>query len=60
MLATPRILTRSTPVLHGPKKSYQKIEKADLALAITSRRLCPYFQSNCVVVWTYLPIKQVL
>ncbi|RDY13587.1 hypothetical protein CR513_01451, partial [Mucuna pruriens] len=40
---------------------YQRIEKAALALIITSRRLRPYFQGYNIVVWMDLPIiKQVL
>ncbi|RDX59136.1 hypothetical protein CR513_61895, partial [Mucuna pruriens] len=74
LLATPPILTRpilSNPllvylsisddiILHSLDKQYQKIEKAALTLIITSRRLRPYFQSNCVVIRTNFPIKQVL
>ncbi|RDX61767.1 hypothetical protein CR513_59972, partial [Mucuna pruriens] len=44
-------------VLQGLEKWYQKIEKATITSIITSRRLRPYFQSNCVVVRTGMPIK---
>ncbi|RDX78897.1 Retrovirus-related Pol polyprotein from transposon opus, partial [Mucuna pruriens] len=47
-------------VLQGPKKRYQKIEKAALALVVASRRLRPYFQGHDIVVQTNLPICQVL
>ncbi|RDX79747.1 hypothetical protein CR513_39788, partial [Mucuna pruriens] len=57
MLATPPILTRLDP---GAERRYQKIEKAALALVITSRRLCPYFQNYGIVVRTDIPICQVL
>ncbi|RDX93385.1 hypothetical protein CR513_24366, partial [Mucuna pruriens] len=45
-------------VLQGAKRRYQKIEKAALALVITSRRLRPYFQSYNIIVQTDLPIRQ--
>ncbi|RDX82663.1 Retrovirus-related Pol polyprotein from transposon opus, partial [Mucuna pruriens] len=47
-------------VLQGAEQRYQKIEKAALALVVTSRRLRPYFRSYSVIVWTDLPIRQVL
>ncbi|RDX58164.1 hypothetical protein CR513_62541, partial [Mucuna pruriens] len=39
---------------------YQRIKKATLTYVITIRRLQPYFQSNQIIVWMELPIKQVL
>ncbi|RDX66937.1 Retrovirus-related Pol polyprotein from transposon 17.6, partial [Mucuna pruriens] len=50
----------TSKVLHGAEIRYQKIEKAALALVITSHRLHPYFQSHSITVWTDLPIRQVL
>ncbi|RDX76976.1 rnhA, partial [Mucuna pruriens] len=47
-------------VLQGSETRYQKIEKAALALVITSRRLRPYFQNFDIVVRMDLPIRQVL
>lgn len=43
--------------LQGVELRYQKIEKADFALAVTARRLRPYFQSCQVIVRTNLPLK---
>ncbi|RDX85436.1 Retrovirus-related Pol polyprotein from transposon 17.6, partial [Mucuna pruriens] len=62
MLATPPTLTKLTPryTSSDTKKRYQRIEKAALALVITSRRLRSYFQGHSIVVRTDLPIKQVL
>ncbi|RDX82658.1 Retrovirus-related Pol polyprotein from transposon 17.6, partial [Mucuna pruriens] len=47
-------------VLQGAELRYQKIEKAALALVVTSRRLRPYFQNYGIIVKTNLPIRQVL
>ncbi|RDX68312.1 hypothetical protein CR513_52723, partial [Mucuna pruriens] len=47
-------------VLQGPEKRYQKIEEVVLALIVTSRRLCQYFQGYHVIVQTDLPIWQIL
>ncbi|RDX87393.1 Retrovirus-related Pol polyprotein from transposon 17.6, partial [Mucuna pruriens] len=47
-------------VLQGPKKRYQKIEKATFALIVISRRICPYFQGYHIIIWTDLPIWQIL
>ncbi|RDX76643.1 hypothetical protein CR513_43344, partial [Mucuna pruriens] len=44
----------------GLERRYEKIEKVALVLIVTSRRLCPYFKSNHIIVRTDLPIKQVL
>ncbi|RDX68785.1 Retrovirus-related Pol polyprotein from transposon 17.6, partial [Mucuna pruriens] len=50
----------TSKVLQGAELRYQKIEKAALALVITSRRLHPYFQNFGIIVRTDLPIRQVL
>ncbi|RDX74602.1 hypothetical protein CR513_45639, partial [Mucuna pruriens] len=74
MMATPPVLTRPKPeeegeqrlvyftskVLQGPERSYQKIEKAALAVVTASRRLRPYFQTFSITVRMDLPIRQVL
>jgi hypothetical protein len=39
---------------------YQKLEKLSLAVIVTARRLCQYFQSYKVIVKTDYPIKEVL
>ncbi|RDX71781.1 hypothetical protein CR513_48821, partial [Mucuna pruriens] len=52
MLVTPPTLTKSTsgiPLLDAERR-YQRIEKATLALIITSRRLRTYFQGYNIVV----------
>ncbi|RDX68266.1 hypothetical protein CR513_52757, partial [Mucuna pruriens] len=47
----------TSKVLQGAKKSYQKIEKASLALVITLRKLHPYFQGYNIIVRTNLLIR---
>jgi len=47
-------------VLQGLEVRYQAIEKDDLVVVFTARRLCPYFQSFTVIVMTNLPIRKVL
>ncbi|RDX77101.1 hypothetical protein CR513_42830, partial [Mucuna pruriens] len=51
---------REGRVLQDAERRYQRIEKAALALIISSRRPHPYFQGYNIVLWTDLPIKQVL
>jgi hypothetical protein len=46
--------------LRGAELRYQKFEKLSLAIIVTARRLCQYFQSHKVIVKTDHPIKQVL
>ncbi|XP_057418338.1 uncharacterized protein LOC130712521 [Lotus japonicus] len=46
--------------LQGAELRYQKIEKADLAILKTARRLRPYFQSFQIKVKTDVPLRQVL
>jgi len=46
--------------LRGAKQSYQLLEKMSLALVITSRRLCPYFQAHSIVVLTDQPLKKIM
>ncbi|RDX77141.1 hypothetical protein CR513_42780, partial [Mucuna pruriens] len=54
------IQTEGSKVLQGAEARYQKLEKAALALVITTTKLRPCFQSYRIVFQTILPIKQVL
>jgi len=47
-------------VLQGPEVRYQALEKAELAVVFSARRLRHYFQSFAVLVMTDLPIQKVL
>ncbi|XP_012850074.1 PREDICTED: uncharacterized protein LOC105969843 [Erythranthe guttata] len=47
-------------MLRGAEKSYPEIEKAELALVITARKLRPYFLTHEVIVRTNLPLKGTL
>ncbi|XP_065033836.1 uncharacterized protein LOC135666192 [Musa acuminata AAA Group] len=47
-------------VLSGPKERYPPIEKLALALVLSARKLCPYFQAHPVEVITDQPLRQVL
>ncbi|RDX74026.1 hypothetical protein CR513_46276, partial [Mucuna pruriens] len=74
MMVAPPVLIRPCPgtplylyismsdvaVSSGAEKRYQKIEKAALALVMTSRRLRHYFHNFSIIVRTNLPIQQVL
>ncbi|KAL0440285.1 UNVERIFIED_CONTAM: hypothetical protein Slati_2511500 [Sesamum latifolium] len=47
-------------VLNGAEGRYAPIEKMALALAVTARKLCPYFLTHPVGVKTNMPLKQTL
>jgi len=47
-------------VLHGAEVRYPTIEKAALAIVVSTRRLRHYFQNHSVKVMTDLPIKYIL
>src|SRR4030042_1803275 len=47
-------------VFRGAKLRYQKIERLDLAVVTTARKLRSYFQSHRITVKSNYPIKQVL
>ena len=47
-------------VLQGPEVRYRALEKAELAVVFSARRLRHYFQSFTVLVMTDLPIQKVL
>jgi len=47
-------------VFKGAELRYQKIERLDLAIIKTARKLRPYFQSHKIIVKTNYPVKQVL
>lgn len=46
--------------LQGPETRYAEIEKAALAVMITTHKLRPYFLSHLIKVRTNLPFKQML
>ncbi|XP_065039398.1 uncharacterized protein LOC135673926 [Musa acuminata AAA Group] len=45
-------------VLSGPEERYSPIEKLALALVLSVRKLCPYFQAHPVEVVTDQPLRQ--
>jgi len=47
-------------VFKGAELRYQKIERLDLAIITTARKLRPYFQSHKIIVKINYPVKQVL
>lgn len=44
-------------VFKGVEAWYPNIERLTLAVAITTRKLMPYFEGNCIMVKTKCPIK---
>ena len=46
--------------LHAVETRYQIIEKVALALVLTARRICPYFQNHSITVRTDYPIFKIL
>jgi len=58
----PKILKkeRSPSTLLAKSSRDQKIERLALAVVTTARKLCPYFQSHKIIIYTNYPIKQVL
>ena len=42
----------------GAETRYPRIEKITFALIVASRKLCPYFQANPIIVMTDQPIKK--
>jgi len=46
--------------LHMVETRYQMIEKVALALVLTTRRMCPYFQNHSITVRTNYPIFKIL
>ena len=42
----------------GAEARYPRIEKITFALIVASRKLCPYFQANPIIVMTDQPIKK--
>jgi len=47
-------------VFKGVELRYQKIERLDLAIITTARKLHPYFQSHRIILKTNYPVNQVL
>ena len=44
----------------GAEARYLRIEKITFALIVASRKLCPYFQANPIIVMTDQPIKKAM
>ena len=44
----------------GAEARYLRIEKITFALIVASRKLCPYFQANSIIVMTDQPIKKAM
>ncbi|XP_064995355.1 uncharacterized protein LOC135631550 [Musa acuminata AAA Group] len=47
-------------VLNGPEELYPLVEKLALALVLSARKLCPYFQAHPVEVITDQPLRQIM
>ena len=44
----------------GVEARFSRIEKITFALVVASRKLCPYFLANLIVVMTDQPIKKAM
>ena len=44
----------------GAEARYSRIEKITFALILASRKLCPYFQANPIIIMTDQPIKKAM
>lgn len=44
----------------GAEARYPRMEKITFTLIVASRKLCPYFQENPIIVMTNQPIKKVM
>ncbi|XP_048432389.1 uncharacterized protein LOC125473522 [Pyrus x bretschneideri] len=50
----------SSKALQDAETRYSNIEKLALALVMSARKLCPYFQAHSIIVFTNHPLRQIL
>ena len=55
-----RLVYYISQTFQGAKARYLQIEKITFVLIVASRKFCPYFQANSIIVMTDQPIKKAM